>query len=173
MRYRVVLYRFSTSNHNFYFFGVFTLIVVLYRFSTSNHNLRGVYEFFFVLYYIVSLHQTTTQPSVFCFFPRCIISFLYIKPQLIYVHYVRFSVVLYRFSTSNHNWSKVKEMFGALYYIVSLHQTTTAAALFRSTLSCIISFLYIKPQPLFNISSKHSSCIISFLYIKPQLPFVI
>ncbi len=57
----VVLYRFSTSNHN----GIDTTeyhgTVVLYRFSTSNHNgwAAGVPDD--VLYYIVSLHQTTTK----------------------------------------------------------------------------------------------------------------
>ena len=34
----VVLYRFSTSNHNDYIDKVLPTLVVLYRFSTSNHN---------------------------------------------------------------------------------------------------------------------------------------
>ena len=34
-----------------------------------------------------------------------------------------------------------------LYYIVSLHQTTTNAQKVLDTERCIISFLYIKPQP--------------------------
>ena len=55
----------------------------------------------------------------------CIISFLYIKPQQ-YV-YIRASVgvVLYRFSTSNHNMLAPRPVVSVLYYIVSLHQTTT------------------------------------------------
>ena len=39
MRKKVVLYRFSTSNHNKRTCGVWGILVVLYRFSTSNHNL--------------------------------------------------------------------------------------------------------------------------------------
>ena len=121
------------------------------------------------LYYIVSLHQTTTcrHPTKFnncCIIsflyikPQlptcrrntrhcCIISFLYIKPQLIQNNnlsplrciisflYIKpqpnarktsiLPVVLYRFSTSNHNLPGVLEHLNSLYYIVSLHQTTT------------------------------------------------
>ena len=77
--------------------------VVLYRFSTSNHNpfLRTLW--LSSLYYIVSLHQTTTLRIYTLPKISCIISFLYIKPQLIYVSHNLFFVVLYRFSTSNHN----------------------------------------------------------------------
>ena len=56
------------------------------------------------LYYIVSLHQTTTNQM---------------KMQLPIM----------------------------LYYIVSLHQTTTYLRPFVLNAGCIISFLYIKPQP--------------------------
>ena len=55
------------------------------------------------MYYIVSLHQTTTH--------RVLLS--------------NCTVVLYRFSTSNHNWNSNAYSFTTLYYIVSLHQTTT------------------------------------------------
>ena len=34
--------------------------------------------------------------------------------------------------------------------------------------SCIISFLYIKPQLKKVVSELQNGCIISFLYIKPQ-----
>ena len=124
---------------------------------------------YFTLYYIVSLHQTTTCSSSSRRLLRCIISFLYIKPQrsdlraktgqvVLYrfstsnhnpmveessgrpVALYRFStsnhnatasmlrirlVVLYRFSTSNHNSAYVRMRTRTLYYIVSLHQTTT------------------------------------------------
>ena len=120
---------------------------MLYRFSTSNHNhsLQGLH--LHQLYYIVSLHQTTTRKSSSSVDRSCIISFLYIKPQLIkIVQYCRLSciisflyikpqhhkvvshfqcVVLYRFSTSNHNMGQVSSTGYLLYYIVSLHQTTT------------------------------------------------
>ena len=101
------------------------------------------------------------------------------------------TVVLYRFSTSNHNFFFDNEIILRLYYIVSLHQTTTPIELTRPLSgciisflyikpqhwpcciwfikSCIISFLYIKPQPVAQMGQKPFSCIISFLYIKPQL----
>ena len=56
-----------------------------------------------------------------------------------------------------------------LYYIVSLHQTTTARAAQEEQDSCIISFLYIKPQLTRIGIALAMRCIISFLYIKPQL----
>ena len=77
----VVLYRFSTSNHNWKRLEQPPRIVVLYRFSTSNHNNRCILPIYLVLYYIVSLHQTTTERPARWGLQRCIISFLYIKPQ--------------------------------------------------------------------------------------------
>ena len=82
-----------------------------------------------VLYYIVSLHQTTT-PGV------------------------------------------IGAIWTLLYYIVSLHQTTTGCRLGLLLSCCIISFLYIKPQPFIPCVTSTSCCIISFLYIKPQPPAV-
>ena len=99
----VVLYRFSTSNHNCGRIVCNGLCVVLYRFSTSNHNLACELIQNKMLYYIVSLHQTTTRSL-----QRCIRALLY--------------------------------------YIVSLHQTTTLLFCLFFLGSCIISFLYIKPQ---------------------------
>gem|GEM_PF-1138962 len=55
----------------------------------------------------------------------CIISFLYIKPQRCNLHKAYVTVVLYRFSTSNHNHHSTAYDHYQLYYIVSLHQTTT------------------------------------------------
>ena len=70
-----------------------------------------------VLYYIVSLHQTTTRQIGDSYEFSCIISFLYIKPQLLPVLSVDLCVVLYRFSTSNHNLSlgDVNAKFVVLY----------------------------------------------------------
>ena len=98
---------------------------------------------------------------------RCIISFLYIKPQLadenavlaqsciISSLYIKpqpwpscpwaCRVVLYRFSTSNHNQSALHCSCTELYYIVSLHQATTAPHLH------LISFL------LYYIVSLHQT----------------
>ena len=100
----------------------------------------------------------------------CIISFLYIKPQLPTQHVILGWVVLYRFSTSNHNYACSCPCGIALYYIVSLHQTTTARVARTPSICCIISFLYIKPQPQSIAIALLISCIISFLYIKPQRP---
>ena len=148
------------------------------------------------LYYIVSLHQTTTISMIMFQILRCIISFLYIKPQLVtdsnenvlsciisflyikpqplYVlitscvcciisflyikpqlwryQSVLHKVVLYRFSTSNHNARHWRKSRRRLYYIVSLHQTTTGCLLGLLLSCCIISFLYIKPQQIRNVS---------------------
>ena len=165
----VVLYRFSTSNHNrptcrsnycqLYY------IVSLHQTTTKVTKVVKVTK----LYYIVSLHQTTTRGLKAPTAIGCIISFLYIKPQLaVVLHAIirvvlyRFStsnhnsvggaiaqgvVVLYRFSTSNHNSEFVVGDSSTLYYIVSLHQTTTPRTIANGRTCCIISFLYIKPQP--------------------------
>ena len=144
----------------------------------------------FRLYYIVSLHQTTTVKVPTLQKMSCIISFLYIKPQLIalvcgigwgciisflyikpqhkVMHILQVIVVLYRFSTSNHNCIYVNKQKEQLYYIVSLHQTTTSCPRHILQTSCIISFLYIKPQLVIHILTLDYCCIISFLYIKPQ-----
>ena len=163
--YIVSLHQTTTWHHHRRTNGQLYYIVSLHQ-TTTLHPLRSCVV---LLYYIVSLHQTTTkqpndqiavcciisflyikpQPTdgtCFCF-SCCIISFLYIKPQRITVELTRFVVVLYRFSTSNHN--KYQEFMDGvkLYYIVSLHQTTTCVKSQFPAHSCIISFLYIKPQP--------------------------
>ena len=187
--------------------------VVLYRFSTSNHNLRGAVELTQRLYYIVSLHQITTYHILTLCGLSCIISFLYIKPQLGRRSAKYLSVVLYRFSTSNHNLPIKLVIKVLLYYIVSLHQTTTIICFLRleSTLYYIVSLhqttthimYFIRFTRLYYIVSLHQTttnsvkfgndaklyyivslhqtttmghdtnsggcCIISFLYIKPQL----
>ena len=99
----VVLYRFSTSNHNPKLVLWQQVTVVLYRFSTSNHNQFTDTSLREELYYIVSLHQTTTVGWVTTLSIGCIISFLYIKPQPSSWPKQYANVVLYRFSTSNHN----------------------------------------------------------------------
>ena len=98
----------------------------------------------------------------------CIISFLYIKPQHEAGEDDKALVVFFSFSTSNHNAVAVFEYSTRLYYIVSLHQTTTFELLCILLAGCIISFLYIKPQQPFSMAGKRLGCIISFLYIKPQ-----
>ncbi len=121
----------------------------------------------------------------------CIISFLYIKPQHRADIGVLHGVVLYRFSTSNHNATSGLKLSVRLYYIVSLHQTTTVRGVSSSVLELyyIVSLHQTTTVPilslwhfvLYYIVSLHQTttpqclfclllcCIISFLYIKPQL----
>ena len=147
-----------------------------------------------LLYYIVSLHQTTTYSRQKDLALCCIISFLYIKPQPSPHANNWCVVVLYRFSTSNHNITKILWHPLTLYYIVSLHQTTTRLRpmLMLWKLYYIVSlhqtttelFVCSSNWELYYIVSLHQTttvnvakfykyrCIISFLYIKPQLLFV-
>ena len=120
--------------------------------QTTTTNTQG--ELKLGLYYIVSLHQTTTQATRKASGDGCIISFLYIKPQLSIVTRQKRRVVLYRFSTSNHNIITCNSVMIKLYYIVSLHQTTTLSLSWTSLVCCIISFLYIKPQQWIDIITK-------------------
>ena len=99
----VVLYRYSTSNHNSLTDDDIAKAVVLYRYSTSNHNCFSSSEIFVMLSYIVILHQTTTLLAPQRRSRRCLISLFYIKPQRIRDFYRSCGVVLYRYSTSNHN----------------------------------------------------------------------
>ena len=104
-----------------------TNIVVLYRFSTSNHNSSSYISFLYI-----KPQQEKIKSALGL---SCIISFLYIKPQLPSKWPIRIRVVLYRFSTSNHNQVGLNQSQIQLYYIVSLHQTTTTDVFSQSTWS--------------------------------------
>ena len=56
----IVLYLFSTSNHNYTMIVYESTAIVLYLFSTSNHNYCTHSLLLFELSYISFLHQTTT-----------------------------------------------------------------------------------------------------------------
>ena len=60
----VVLYRFSTSNHNLERLPLFQRYVVLYRFSTSNHNKeqRALDPVQVVLYRFSTSNHNQIQP---------------------------------------------------------------------------------------------------------------
>ena len=79
--------------------------VVSYRNSTSNHNYTHSRNRTVSLYLIEILHQTTTCPQLLWLFAGCILSKFYIKPQQKALKGMRFLVVSYRNSTSNHNSS--------------------------------------------------------------------
>ena len=124
-----------------------TGIVVSYRNSTSNHNSRRLRRFCSSLYLIEILHQTTTRCAEVDRHYRCILSKFYIKPQQGSRPESISSVVSYRNSTSNHNFSAFRELAHMvvsyrnstsnhntydidlttkmLYLIEILHQTTT------------------------------------------------
>ena len=142
--------------------------VVLYRYSTSNHNPLPPSDSAQELSYIGILHQTTTARVPSVLWLSCLISVFYIKPQLQNRSKFDLSVVLYRYSTSNHNknvqLSKARKLsyIGILHqtttrslscslwyqlsYIGILHQTTTSECIVAFTISCLISVFYIKPQ---------------------------
>ena len=150
MQTRVVLYRFSTSNHNEVTSepkqGKLYYIVSLHQ--TTTLWLKKVLAV--LLHYIVSLHQTTT-PRHLC----CASGWLY---YIVSLHQTTTGSCMF----SHRHW---------LYYIVSLHQTTTSRLALNAHERCIISFLYIKPQLPNHFERWRFCCIISFLYIKPQLSF--
>ena len=148
LRYVVVLYRLSTSNHNVFLSILSRDTIVLYRLSTSNHN--PVFDFWakveIVLY---RLSTSNHNNNVFCV--------------------LSLKIVLYRLSTSNHNKAFCLSYFFALSYIVFLHQTTTMAPPPSSVAHCLISSFYIKPQHIVGRWLFHLYCLISSFYIKPQL----
>ena len=126
IRFHVVSYRNSTSNHNSRYSDWLETFVVSYRNSTSNHNSTLKLGRVFTLYLIEILHQTTTLPYRSWLLLRCILSKFYIKPQHARCCFRFCRVVSYRNSTSNHNLYPVRIDFIKLYLIEILHQTTTS-----------------------------------------------
>ena len=122
--------------------------VVSYRNSTSNHNHMTIVLYFYGLYLIEILHQTTT------------ICFHDIFSSLLYL-----IEILHQ--TTTEDWGSIKKHW--LYLIEILHQTTTAAAVFKIAKGCILSKFYIKPQLRLERELARCSCILSKFYIKPQL----
>ena len=123
----IVLYRFSTSNHNKNVSKPSQFLVVLYRFSTSNHNHTACMRHDGWLYYIVSLHQTTTkaQPMAQAQKLYYIVSLHQTTTQAgadLNGDMLYYIVSLHQTTTACPNAISMRE----LYYIVSLHQTTTA-----------------------------------------------
>ena len=101
----VVSYQKSTSNHNFVSRLLFRRFVVSYQKSTSNHNYSSFRMFVAGLYLIKNLHQTTTRSCASMRSFSCILSKIYIKPQLLGTILTFALVVSYQKSTSNHNWT--------------------------------------------------------------------
>ena len=142
----IVLYLFSTSNHNCVLCGLPWRWIVLYLFSTSNHNQWQRLCGRSILSYTFFLHQTTTQRGLSSSSHYCLIPFFYIKPQLCVYRKGMATIVLYLFSTSNHNSGELPAPDLRLSYTFFLHQTTTEVVKGESIRNCLIPFFYIKPQ---------------------------
>ena len=102
----------------------------------------------------------------------CVISYFYIEPQPISCSLIFLIVVLYLTSTSNHNLERrhfknkqlcyilllhrttTKVLYPTsailLCYILLLHRTTTSAVVSFALASCVISYFYIEPQPIWD-----------------------
>ena len=143
----VVLYLYSTSNHNFLNAEPYCFGVVLYLYSTSNHNSDCRVFQKHMLSYIFILHQTTTMD---------------IKIRTA----IRLSYIFILHQTTTHNSFFIFVL--RLSYIFILHQTTTSPTHISTRSCCLISLFYIKPQRDVVRSTEHSSCLISLFYIKPQ-----
>ena len=102
--------------------------VVSYSISTSNHNSDKFFQFFFRLYLIPFLHQTTTWSAM--------------KGNNLPLYLIPF---LHQTTT----WSAMKGNNLPLYLIPFLHQTTTCICFIRRRQSCILFHFYIKPQQFF------------------------
>ncbi len=146
-RKKVVLYLYSTSNHNIFPFRLSSQGVVLYLYSTSNHNNTVSRDF--ILKVVLYLYSTSNHN----------ISWAWQDSHM---------VVLYLYSTSNHNRTLVIVLSVRLSYIFILHQTTTSRYPSISMLRCLISLFYIKPQRSGKTLISPRSCLISLFYIKPQ-----
>ena len=76
--------------------------------------------------------------------------------------------MLYLSSTSNHNWSGLYNSTQALCYIFLLHQTTTVEALWTNAQLLCYIFLLHQTTTVCNVVMPEVGCVISFFYIKPQ-----
>ena len=122
----VVYHLVPTSNHNSLFSYFFTPFVVYHLVPTSNHNCIYFVLFYFKLFIILFLHQTTTKTFIELNNLRCLSSCSYIKPQLIDAAALHAARCLSSCS-----------------YIKPQLMLITAA----SALRCLSSCSYIKPQP--------------------------
>ena len=77
-------------------------------------------------------------------------------------------VVLYLYSTSNHNNFFSMNFFSWLFYTSILHQTTTECHFQFLDRGCFIPLFYIKPQRPIVALLRVSCCFIPLFYIKPQ-----
>ena len=144
----VVSYRNSTSNHNQSPMIIVVQRVVSYRNSTSNHNFaRSVITGSLV----VSYRNSTSNHN-------------YIS-----IHNVQQRVVSYRNSTSNHNSEFATKSATPLYLIEILHQTTTYYRVFSCGRTLYLIEILHQTTTITGNRMTSMSCILSKFYIKPQL----
>ena len=140
-------------------------ILFLHQTTTEPASIQWASE----LYCILFLHQTTTHGTASSDAHGCIASSFYIKPQL-YAELPQYApVALHPLSTSTHHDSARPDNMKLLYCILFLHQTTTSLRTYCMPSSCIASSFYIKPQPEDRNRQFRRCCIASSFYIKPQL----
>ena len=101
--------------------------VVYHLVPTSNHNCRVIMPRHGRLFIILFLHQTTTRAL-----RENLSTSLFI---ILFLHQTTTRALRVHFSTS-------------LFIILFLHQTTTTALSLLSTIRCLSSCSYIKPQPI-------------------------
>ena len=130
-----------------------------------------MWSLWFLFFWMISLFYIKPQLKfAFCAYIRsCFIPLFYIKPQPPSKYSSLNSVVLYLYSTSNHNRVIPFETKHELFYTSILHQTTTRVFGEVSQRGCFIPLFYIKPQLKTKKEWKRKCCFIPLFYIKPQL----
>ena len=140
-KYTVVLYLFSTSNHNMQQANLDKSRVVLYLFSTSNHNTMRQIKLINRLSYTFFLHQTTT----WC---RCASVSDLLSVSVEFAH-VSLSYTFFLHQTTTQAYRHTI-FFGCLipFFYIKPQLRGRARGVCQC---CLIPFFYIKPQRIFSI----------------------
>ncbi len=159
----VVLYLYSTSNHNIFtyvvFFSELSYIFILHQTTTS----EVIEEMKSELSYIFILHQTTTKLTSNT--SKFTLSYIFILHQtttveLFLLEWTRLSYIFILHQTTT-IWTTI----GAtteLSYIFILHQTTTSGVESSLSCRCLISLFYIKPQQ--DLPQENYEHVVLYLY---------
>ena len=122
-----------------------------------------------LLYAILFLHQTTTICCALILSHGCIISFSYIKPQLVDIMPIVNYCCILSFSYIKPQLLRVmRRRYRGCILSFSYIKPQPAVTIFSISLRCILSFSYIKPQQGGQTTDTSACCILSFSYIKPQ-----
>ena len=106
----VVYLLFSTSNHNFWIYRYFQLLLYIFCFLHQTTTVMCIFHILPQLYIFCFLHQTTTKSKSNALCRSCISFVFYIKPQHLYLVIGLLKVVYLLFSTSNHNYNGTRRM---------------------------------------------------------------